>query len=550
MKPGKFTHVIDNILGGHQTTTYGAQPGQFLDSVGIDFESPVNMTRTDMLRPGGVISPVRYNNETTNLSGAPYWILGNGFETRTYVYDDAGYVHIQNGLSFESGKTSAISGGAAGNGAAYYDNFMYFARNTDLARYGPLDGAVSGRSVTSAFWTTSFLGLTAMQNKALTQLTNTATGSKKIPNHILLPHIDNKLYVADVSASGDRAILNFVKTSKTTYQGDTNDGSTYNALDFPFEHYITDLESYGDDIAIALCQGTQGWTGTRAKLAFWDTVSDSFNQLIDFGFPDPVISALLNVNGTLYIFSGVGLQRGTRVSRYLGGFSFEQIAYLNSTFPPLPGAVYHIGNRIFVGGQQVFPLDGESTNSLDIGAVFSVGANDSRITNGVFAPVAVGTANTDSLVTAVGPQGAFFSGTRLVLPLTGWKNSSVSGAIACFEPSTTTADWFFMFRGPMQEIGQKFRIDEVRLTLTKAVTSNTPSISAYVYLDGLTSRVALDTINNTNFAGKRTILLRPRNPVFGLNDYFIELNCQDASTSTLHGSLLPITVQGEVLSDE
>ena len=122
-------------------------------------------------------------------------------------------------------------------------------------------------------------------------------------------------------------------------------------MDLGYGIWPTDIDSYGTDLVIAAYEGntTSGNTkGKKAKIFFWDTTSASFNKEVEL--PDPLCSALENVNGVLYAFCGNPKSEGVRVLRFIGGYSYEEVGYLADSQPPFPGATAHILSRVLFGG--------------------------------------------------------------------------------------------------------------------------------------------------------------------------------------------------------
>ena len=125
----KRTINISSILGGIAPSLYLGGANQFLDSVSVDPDLPVDGSGISAIRTSGVLVPTRYGDfSSTFLTAAPLWITTNPKDTNTYVY-------LANGrmVSYSSALTSGselnpfdnqASGGATGNGAAYYNNYL------------------------------------------------------------------------------------------------------------------------------------------------------------------------------------------------------------------------------------------------------------------------------------------------------------------------------------------------------------------------------------------------------------------------------------------
>ena len=171
-------------------------------------------------------------------------------------------------------------------------------------------------------------------------------------NHFGFTHTDNIAYILDYKAG--IGYVHAVHTTKTSAEGDTNDGSTYGALDLPFNYIPITGCSYGNDIVIAatLTSSTtvnQGGT----VLFFWDTTSPSFYRMVKMS--DAICSVLKYINGTLYGLSG-DLTGGYRLFRYVGGDAIETLKIIEDGYPPLQGAVDSVGNRLVWGANTTLPI--------------------------------------------------------------------------------------------------------------------------------------------------------------------------------------------------
>lgn len=504
-------------MGGTSPMEFFSYPGQFQASRAIDPDLPKD---DSSVKTSGYLRPTALAKfSSTTVTGTPYWILTNPKTQNIYVYASDGKIHTVDS-SLAIGADVATLSTASGGGAAYYDNYHYFARNTDIARYGPLNGSPS---VTSDYWTNS-LSLTAFSNTTYPSVNGVA-----IPNHAMHRHTDNKLYVCDVHA-GNYGILNYVKTTKTTVEGDTNDSSAYNALDFGYGEYPTCLETYNTFLAVGLIEGT-GTTVLQkpAKVSFWDTTSVSFQQITSVELPDPLITAMRNVNGILYVFTG-NASGGFRVLRFQGGYTFDEIYYSEEGAPPMQGAVDHFLNRILWGGYVTRP----TSNAI----VYAFGSKQKKIPMGVHQVYASTSAGSNQNVTAF--KIVTHASNKQPGVIVGWKDGSSQG----LDKITTTYGgatfWSEVFR-----IGRPFQIKKVRIPLAQAVAANMTVIPK-IYVDDSASSTALTTINNTNYtASERNIIQHPAG-VTGKHNFFLELVWSGTALLTV---ALPITIEGEYLDD-
>lgn len=304
---------INSILGGHSALSHFSGDNQFLSSLGINPARPISDSTSSYLsaQGSGILRPVSITSIGTTVANI-MWIESNPKDIYIYAYGYNGSVYTIQGASM--GLTALSDGdsmiGSHGNGQAYYDNYMYFSKDTTIARYGPLDGISGAPSFNGDYWVTT-LSKTALSDYVLPAINVFGSTGVNMPNHVMHRHSNGKLYFADIV--GGQGVLHCISTKKTTYEGDTDDGSTYLALEFGYGLYVTALESYGSNLVIALYEGSTpnasydnpAYTrGKRAKLAFWDTTSENFNQITWVEFPDTLITALKNVDGVLYIASG------------------------------------------------------------------------------------------------------------------------------------------------------------------------------------------------------------------------------------------------------
>src|SRR3990167_558161 len=117
----------------------------------------------------------------------PMWIVPQPKGNSTYVYGYGGSAYTLNtnlGAPVEQLQDGGSLSASTGNGCAYYDNYIYFAKNTDIARFGPLNG-------TPAFDGTYWTG--TLSKTALVDTTYPLDGGAfgyEYPNHVLHRHSD------------------------------------------------------------------------------------------------------------------------------------------------------------------------------------------------------------------------------------------------------------------------------------------------------------------------------------------------------------------------
>lgn len=486
---------IESINGGISTYEFVAQEDQYNAGYGINIDD--NRVGPTTISP---TQPTEVTGSTT-LTSVPVWMQGSPKgDTDIFVYDAKGSVYTYDQSNTVTGIGDLNDGGTAeGNGMAYYDNYMYFARSTTVARYGPLNGTPT---FTDDFWV-STLGKTALRDWP-TEYHNSGYSEVQFPNHVMHRHKDGRLYFADVVDG--QGVIHFIKTSKTTVQGDTDDGSTYGALYLPYGYGVTDIESFGDDLVISAIEGNldspQGkynydrvYEG-RAAMFFWDTTSDQYYKIIQDEFPDNHITALDNANGVLYTFSrpsfGAVEPSGVRVMRYLGGESFEQIAYQENTNSPLPGATATLLNQLLFGSQV----------TSGGACVWAIGSQNQPLSNSLH--IVSGARKSTGTVTALIPEDAGAPWSQEIFFAYSNNDSDASGTIEHFGGSTslwdtdlrTTTSPNAYWNSNWFTVGRRFYVKEVRFFCPSVIVSGT-DLRIYLKKDRLTnSETLIDTITN------------------------------------------------------
>lgn len=530
----KLELKITNILGGRSNMSLFSKEGQFKDALALDpdAEETVNSNRA-----GGILTPTPSTKLSaangTNVDDEVLWMNVTPKDDDVHVYDRAGKIYTVQLASFE---ISDLNNGAAltsstGNGATYYDNHQYYVKNTDIARRGPLENGTL--TINQTYWT-STLSKTALGNGVTYPAP--ARGTSRYPNHVMHVHVDDKAYICDVGAGGagsnNLGMIHYIKTKKGTVEGDTNDGSTYNALDLGFGIWPITLESYGVDLVISGYEGdtsSGNSRGKKAKLYFWDTTSSSFNKEVEL--PDPLCSALKNVNGVLYAFCGNPGQLGCRILRFIGGYTFEEVAYLEDSQPPYQGAVDHLLNRVLFGGF--------SSSMGNYGSLYALGSKINGISTGVFnimrASTDTGTGVT--LTSVLVPEN-----TDLVNPtyLVGWRDGSSDFGIDRNATTYGAAE----FKSETFRIGKPFEVTRVRIPLAQAVAANM-TIAVKILVDNESTTTTVGTINNTNFSNsERYVELHPS--VLGKQDMVFQLTWSGTSLLSVG---LPIEIDVLTIED-
>lgn len=516
---------ITSVTGGHTVSSHVGESGKFRASLGIDPAQPFDDSDSAYsTHSSGLIRPAASEKFSgTTINAAPLWMVPNPKDSYVYVCDSLGSMYTVNstfdtvtGLSDAGHLSSGI-----GNGAAYYDNYIYIAKNTDIARYGPLNGVPS---FNGTYWTTT-LGLTALTN---TTYPADLKNGLLYPNHVMVRHSDGALYIADVV--GNLGTVHKLQTTKTSVEGDTNDGSTYSALTMGYGLWPTAMASYGDSLAIALYEGTSGGVRQeRAKLAFWDTTSSATNKIVWVDYPDTLITAMKSINGVLYLISGNVNSKGFRITKFLGGYSFDEVYYSETGEPPLPGAVEGTLYRILVGSHTNVP---ESD-----GCVYSKGLQKSAFGTGFFNVMRATGGDSSTNVTSV----CIADNTELgfSVPIIGWSKGSGTSNNGLDKQATAYNNAPSVFWSDNFLIGVPFNIEGIYIPLAQGVGSNM-TLTAKIYIDEGATSYTYPVINNTNFPnGERNVYLK-MDGVFGRHSFWLELRWTGSALLTVS---LPITIE-------
>lgn len=532
-KSRPFTIRIENILGGHAPTTHFSTANQFRASLGIDPGQPINDTDTAYSTiASGLIRPAASEKFSGSvLQAAPLWIKTNPKDSSTYVLDARSSMYSID--SAFSALTALSDGGALsnglGNGFEYYDNYMYAFLNTDVARYGPLNG-------TPAFSGTFLSG--TMSSTAMTNTAYPTTFKNKlqIPNHPAHRHSDGILYFGDVQ--DNQGYIRAIQTRKTTVEGDTV-GSA-DSLAFGYGLWPTSVESYGSDLSVSLIEvSSAGVIQGKAKMAFWDTTSTRFNKITWVEFPDTLITAQKNVNGVLYVVSGNYQTQGFRVTQFIGGYSFREVFYSETGEPCLQGGIDALLNRIGIGSHTTVP---ESD-----GCVYGIGLQKSALSKGTFNLMRSTGGTSSTSVTAVCFADA--TGFGFAVPIIGWTQAgdgSTGASHGLDKQGTTYNNAPSVFWSSLQRVGERFKIKEVSIPLAQAIAANMIVTPKLYFDDGQRTHDFNGTvINNTAYNGKKRIKLKPTGAT-GENNFWLELKWTGSALCTVS---LPIIIKGEIYDE-
>lgn len=360
------------------------------------------------------------------------------------------------------------------------------------------------------------------------------------PNHVMKRHSDGKLYFADVV--GNQGVLHIISTTKTTVEGDTDNGSTFNALDFGYGLYPTAIESYGSSIVVALYEGSDaGVRGPTSKIAFWDTTSNNFNSIVFTEFPDSIVTSMKNINGVLYFVSTNSKGRGFRLSRLVGANTIQEIAYNEFGQAPLAGGVDGTAQRILFGSATQVPKQAA--------CVFSYGLQKSALGQGLHN---IASFNDAAMVTSLilpnmsSDAGDANSGFGFYTPMVGWSGGDTDGEVSVIKrngPYNTQVFWDKMYR-----IGKPFQIKKIQIPLAQAVAEGM-GVNLKLYMDGGATVYDLKPINNTNDPGKYNIVRKAGSnseALKGQNSFFLAFEWDSTILCTIS---FPITIEYELLDE-
>ena len=498
------TFQINSILGGQSAAYKAYGDGQFLTSLGIDPERQLNSA---ILRSSSMIVPTRYEKFSgATMDSAPYWILTSPKSTTIYIYAQNGDIFSYTSALASETLVGTVTGGN-GSGAAYYNNYHYFAADDNVARYGPLDGSPS---LTQDVWTGATLGSQPALDTTV--------------DHPMHFHEDT-LYFGDyVNGYG---VINAITTTKVSAEGDTNNGSNDAVLNLPFGFKVVDIESFGTDLAILAYQGSASVTRGNAALFLWDTNSTSWYRRVNLPYDNA--TALINRNGSLILFGTTGVT--LQISEYVGGYGVNHIASLLDLTSPQPGAIDINGNRIAWLSRTTYP-----TTAV---GVFTLGYENPRLPG--YAINCIGRA-TVSGSTPSGHSLKFLRANEYVgQPIVGWSDSDGNEGL---DKRSSTATFNSVFRSQVFPVGQRFTIKRVRIPMGVVVDTNM-SVTPKIYVDNEVSNVTLTEINSTKYPGSAR-LVDDFTPVHGHNNFFLELNFAGSALLPID---LPITITVETQND-
>ena len=514
----KLNFKISSIFGGYSNTDYFNIAGQFLSSLGIDPDMP--STDTGNKASGYIRSTAMEKFSGSNVNAPVLNIVTNPKTALIYAILTNGRIVSYN-ASLASETLVGTVTGSESHGSVYYNNGLLVARKTDIARYGALNGTPS---LTQSYWQGT-LGLAALSNTLYPSINGV-----EIPNHQMHRLTDDAVYICNVT-SDNKGSLNKLKTKKTTYEGDTDDFSSADVLDFGYGEYPIQCETYQTDLAVILIEGVNT-SMMRGRLSFWDTSSDSFTSItsVETQNEKEIFTAMKNVNGTLYVFSGF-ITGGCRVSQVVSNYQLQEIAYLPEEYPPVSGgAVDDIINRFVWGSNTIEPAIA--------GAVFSIGAKEKSLPMGLHSILRAPTTGDNPQVTSVK---YVQSDGKIRQPIIGYKSDSEYGLAKI---STTYGVSTIRLEVVIPDnMGSGFMLKQLKFPFSQKMAANM-ACTITVYTDEAIDNVPFEIDNSTRYSGKRYAIIQPQIPI--INNFFVEIAFTGTELLTI---ALPILGELETVKD-
>ena len=517
-------YTINSIFGGQASTRHGAGKGHFMGSQGIDPELQING------KASGYIMPLTHDKFSgATVTGVPMWIeVGvKGGNNKVYIYNSDGeLISYNNALASETLESAGITNGN-GSGMAQINDHLLLATTTNIAIFGQLSAAAP--AVTNSWWT-GVAGLSALTDTAYPSIRGV-----EYPNHAMHNHTDGKTYFCDFAAG-----VGMIHKLGITAAG-ANDGSAFNVLDLPLNIHPTDIESYGTDLAIIgssfIEAGSAQLEKGTSSLFLWDTVSDSFYRQVPV--PSAFVTAILNVNGNLFIW-GTSANAGWQMYRYAGGYSVEVLWDSSTGTGPIAGGVDVQNGRVFFGGV-------DTASDYDDAVVYAYGYQSPDLPSNALNCISnLGLDN--SAESMIGALKTVDASTNLELPIIGWTSN---GAFGMSKPSTSDNKTSF-FDSETFVVGKAFKIREVNIPVTKAVTSGV-IIEPTIQFDQTGDIKQLTAISDAVYNGKTKITYKAHEldqlsitGATGSNDFFLSILFNGTSNI---GVGLPIEIIVETLDE-
>lgn len=417
---------LNRFYGGISTGSKRGVDGSFAFGQGLDFR-----TDPDLLQAQYVMS----KDSSTNVTGLIKWFAQNN--TTIYAYADDGKIH-SNASSWTSLRTVSNS---SGQGLAVFNDYLYYAQNSQLGRYGALSGAP------------------AFTDNYQTLDTDTLWHPCKVfLNKLCVGHA-RKIATLDSSGTWTDA-----------------------AITLPIGWKIKSLEVKGDLLHIGAWQGTAITDFEIGAIFTWDGTSTTWNSVEVIN--ESGVNALFNQNDTLYISAGT---RGN-IYQYAGGkfYKVKRIPNVGS------GKVAEIYPGAMTGFNGIFHIGmaGSTTSTTLPQGVYTWGQVEKNypVVLNFDYPISTGTTTGTSL-----SIGAVYGASPTKLYV-GWKDGSSYGIdlISTSTLQTTTVYESLIFDGNKPYIPKFFK--EVRILHKPFVASE--SITVKYKVDRATSYTTITDVAN------------------------------------------------------
>ena len=509
--------TISSIYEGIQNSLLFGKADQYLAGIAIDPDLPISDSASEF-KPAGIIRPAGYAKISGNvLADAPMFLITPPSGSNVYAYDQSGnLISYDNAAGVLRNETlKRAMGSSAGNGIAFYDGYLFYAQNTKIGRY----------DLVSTFVDDYFgsLGFNLVNNGNLLP----SRDGMRYPGHVMHPHVDNKLYILDGQ---------YVHYIKLDASG-ADIGTSQKVLTLPYGYSAYDIKSYGNNVVIA-ASTANGLNPGISALFFWDTTSTSFNTFVRI--PDKICTALVYMNGTLYIWSGSSdsVNGYTRFSKYLGGDSIQTIAVIEDSIPPSSGAVVGDGNRLMWGGHCIYPTPAAG--------VYAYGTKSGLFPAGLhfIARTSIAADATNGHVSAL----CTIYQTQRSFPIFAMGSFNTNANTPAIDIKSTTYQTS-VFRTAMFNVGQDFTVSKITLPLVQAMGANM-TIVPKLYFDHETSSQAGTTLNDTNYPNSEKIIRLDADNFQGNSsgkiNFFLELTISGTALSAVS---LPIEIEIDVDED-
>ena len=252
------------------------------------------------------ILPKSAKVSSTVVLGLIKWIVdGRPFIDARFAYDDGGRIYKED----SNGDWSLLqtTSSSHGQGLEVFDNYLYYVQDTQVGRYGPLDGS-------AAFdddWQT---GLNDTSSIGFAPVKAFLTG-------VVIGHGDQLAYW---------------------------DGSVFSAttLQFLSNANVRALETLDEFLVIGTFRGTDITDNQDGFLYYWDGASTSFNYFSQV--KEGGVAALTTSKGRIFSILG---SSGSLFMNYQPFNLVQQLpnVTVNDYVDIYPGAISNYHNRVFIG---------------------------------------------------------------------------------------------------------------------------------------------------------------------------------------------------------